>query len=490
MRVQKENIKEQLEEFIYDKIPSEFLELENQILALTSNRFDLAFKLMFLNAIRRGEEDVFSVQAYKEHIRALTLGSFKEFGAEDVKNSIEAYKNVFKELYKDIATNGFDANKSIIPLSINGSIINGAHRSSISIFLNKEAEVVKTNLPAHTYNYRYFLDRKVDQQIVDAAAVTFIENSNNTYVAFIWPRAGRYDTKLDDLIPNIVYSKEIELNANGAHNLLSQIYYGEEWLGTKENNFKGVKNKQVECFKTYSPFRVVAFQADSLSEVISIKENIRDVFSVGKHSIHITDDQTESIRVARTIFNDNGIHFLNYSKPNKFMDTFIKINEFKKFLRNNEINSDDVILDSSIVLSVYGLREAADIDYLSCSEKQVKSLDNGIESHDSELVYYKKKKVDLVYNPLSYFYFEDIKFISFESLYLMKKIRSEIKDINDCKIMEGLIENNQFKKRIHTIKQVILYKKITVISAILKFLIKIKLYNKVRTIYRFFKVKN
>ena len=52
---------------------------------------------------------------------------------------------------------------------------------------------------------------------------------------------------------------------------------------------------------------------------MKIKDKIREVFNVGKHSVHITDTKEEAIRTARVVFNDNSIHFLNYAKPNKYI---------------------------------------------------------------------------------------------------------------------------------------------------------------------------
>ncbi len=54
---------------------------------------------------------------------------------------------------------------------------------------------------------------------------------NNVHVAFLWPTAKGNDKEIEKVIPNIVYRKEMTLTPNGADNLLSQIYYGEEWLG-------------------------------------------------------------------------------------------------------------------------------------------------------------------------------------------------------------------------------------------------------------------
>ncbi|MVD29517.1 hypothetical protein D6U23_20130, partial [Vibrio cholerae] len=100
-------------------------------------------------------------------------------------------------------------------------------------------------------------------------------------------------------------------------------------------------------------------------------------------------------RMARMIFNDNSIHFLNYAYPNKYKSTHEKLAEFKKHIDVNCIGSDDIILDSGMVLSIYGLREASDIDYLS-----IKSLseykNEGLECHDKELEYHDEEKNELI----------------------------------------------------------------------------------------------
>ncbi|HCK0044366.1 TPA: hypothetical protein NW722_003875, partial [Vibrio cholerae] len=134
---------------------------------------------------------------------------------------------------------------------------------------------------------------------LDIAATKFVEYADNVYIAFVWPTAQGFDEEIERIIPNIIYRKNIKMTPNGAHNLLSQIYFGEPWLGTVENNFRGSKNKVTECFKTFDFMRVIAFQADSLDSVLQIKENIRQIFNVGKHSIHITDTKDEAIRMAR-----------------------------------------------------------------------------------------------------------------------------------------------------------------------------------------------
>lgn len=448
---------------------------------LTHTRFDLAFKLLYLDNIDRNLKS--AKEIYKEHIRAFSLGKFTEPGNED-KNSIDRFIKEFHKTFEDIKNNGFDSTKTLIPFSKNGSIANGAHRIASAIYLNKDVECVDIDTADHIYDYKFFYSRNVPSEMLDVVATKFVEYADNVHVAFLWPTAKGHDKEIEKVIPNIVYRKEMTLAPNGAHNLLSQIYYGEEWLGSVEDDFRGSKGKLIECFKNFDPVRIIAFQANSLDEVLKIKDKIRDIFNVGKHSIHITDTKEEAIRVARVVFNDNSIHFLNYAKPNRYISTHTKIDKFKEFITQNELDVNDVVLDSGIVLSAYGLRESSDIDYFVDDNEKLKYHNEELEYHDEELEYHDEEKLELIYNPKNYFYFNDFKFISFNQLYKMKQNRAEEKDKNDCKMMEALIENDRFKKIVNKWKQSFYYMKIKTRASLIKVLKNIGFYELTRAIYR------
>ena len=81
---------------------------------LTHTRFDIAFKLFFLEMSDCQVE--FAYKVYEEHIRAFTLGKYFEPGQEE-KNNINKYVKSFQDTYEDMKQNGFDNRKSIIPLS-------------------------------------------------------------------------------------------------------------------------------------------------------------------------------------------------------------------------------------------------------------------------------------------------------------------------------------------------------------------------------------
>jgi hypothetical protein len=437
---------------------------------LTHNRFDIAFKLLYLEL--REKNYSLAKEIYKDHIRAFSLNKFTEPGNKH-KNSLKKFIDNFERTFQNIKKNGFNKNESILPLSKNNSIANGAHRLSSSIYLNKEISAVNIDSEDHTYDYKFFYARNVPKLFLDFAAQNFIEFSSNIYIAFIWPSAKGFNVDLENIIPNVVYRKDIMFNLKGAHNLLSQIYSGEKWLGNIENNYRGVHAKLVECFKNFNPVRVIAFQEDELENVFSIKKKVRDMFKIGKHSIHITDTKEEALRISKLVFNENSIHFLNHSNPNRFLSFHNKINEFKNFLKENKIDNNHVVLDSGVVLSAYGLRESKDIDFIAVDDLNYKRQSSLIDNHDTELLYHKEKKEELIFNPQFYFHFNGLKFISFKQVYNMKLERAESKDINDIKMMEALLDNDYFKKSIYKYKQHLNYSLIKIkqkIIVVLRFL--------------------
>lgn len=461
----------------------ESIKLESITPPITHNRFDLSFKLLYLDSISRQDGSVFEKQAYKEHIKAFSLGKFKEIGND--KNTIEDYEKTFIDLYCDIKNNGFNDELSYIPLANDGSILNGAHRTAISIHLNKSATCVTTDIPPVDYDYSYFKNRGLPDIFLDEAAIKYVEKTENCFLAILWPSAEGHTSEAEALIDKIVYKKEITLNYLGAHNLLSEAYEGEPWLGPEEKDFPGIKNKLTKCFPNFRNIKVYVFQNNSLEETIILKEKIRSIYNIGKHSIHITDSQEEALRLSRLLLNANGIHFLNHAKPFRYTATIEKIRLFKKVMRDKDLSSNKYIIDSGLVLAVYGLRKASDIDYLTTDiEIDYPEIDH----HEKELSFHLTTKDELIYNPNYYFYYKGIKFISLPQIFRMKGKRAEKKDIADNLLIKNLIENNSLNSFFRAIKYKIHFIKAKILSTIIVSGIsitkKLGIYSYVRSIYK------
>ena len=129
---------------------------------LTHNRIDIIYKLLYV--IYKKLLPEFSSQIYKQHLSIITNGLFKESDQE--KKGLDSYLKSFNQVLKSINNKGFDPDISSVPLSNGHSVVNGAHRVAASIYLNKKVFCTNTSNPISIYNYKYFKERGVDNQII------------------------------------------------------------------------------------------------------------------------------------------------------------------------------------------------------------------------------------------------------------------------------------------------------------------------------------
>lgn len=451
------NLEKLIEPNIYRNLSSEYYPVEvlSPEKLLHPNRFDLAFKLFYLRMVKFHPE--LACEVYLEHIRAFGLGRYFEAGRVD-KTGQTAFINQFEEISQDIRNNGFDSERTIIPLSVNGVACNGAHRIASAIAANREICTVVTSEADPCFDYCFFQSRNVSTDLLDLAAREMVQCSQQSFIALVWPSAVGHEEEIVQLLGKVLYKKEVALNFNGAKNFLTQVYASERWIGTPEQDFSGAYGKQVECFQSKQPLRVFAFMADDVESTTVIKKKIRDIFGIGNSSIHTTDTHTEAVSLASLLFNDRAIHFLNYAKPNRFSSFRHQLLRYRTFLEREAIHPAAVVLDSGMVLAAYGLREADDIDFLYAANQQPSSMkDEGIENHEAELRYHSVDKLSLIYDPRYHFEFGGAKFVAYKQLYAMKKRRAGRKDKIDVSMMEALIEGKKLREYLTRFKHYLYY---------------------------------
>jgi len=450
---------------------------------LTNSRLDIAFKLLFLELYDLNQE--YAVEIYSEHLRAATAGTYTEFGNSD-KNSLDKFIKIFLQIHESLQ-NGFNNKTSLIPVSENGSILNGSHRIASAIFLNKKVCSVTIKHPPEIQNYEFFLKRGVDVWLIEKAVNKFIEHSKNAYLAIIWPSAEGSELRKEsiNMFPNVIYRKDIEFTPNGGKNLITQVYKGEEWVGSTKDNFKGALNKAAWCFSGSNNLAtVIAFQSKSLSSVIKIKEEIRDLFRIDKHSIHITDSSLEAVALSKMLFNDNSIHFLNHANLCKYLSTERKFKTLAMCVENTKLNKGEFLVDGSFVLEMYGIRESQDIDVITIQNNELSETCVNIDKRDSHLKYHHINKTDLVFNDKYSFPYNGVKFVSFKQLYQMKKNRGEGKDYNDLKLMSSYIASDKLTFFKQKVKSYFLFSLIKLKLKIMSFMIKVGIYKYIRPIYK------
>lgn len=415
-------------------------------------RIDLMAKWIYIDAYEKKMKMKDAVSLYMAHLDAFSYGSFIEPGKE-WKNSLQIYIETFNSLIEDIKENGFDKRKSLIPVGANNVILDGSHRVAIAAYFDKTVSIICFSDCAVDFNTKFFGNNLLERKYLDQMVSRYVDIMSDCYMACLWPVA--YDInklkQAEDIISEsgkIVYTKDVTLTHNGMRNFMVQIYGHQSWVGTYENHYSGVEGKVTACYNDKKPVRTIMFMADGLDQVLKIKRQIREIYCLENHSVHISDNINETRQMARLLYNDNSIHHLNYGVPDFYLSVNARIEEFKKLVLENGLNLERFVIDSGSVLEIYGLRESRDLDYLTdyitTNLPQTEECDN----HLSEMPYYNCTICDLIYNPDNYFIYNNIKFVSLPRLISMKETRAETKDKKDVKLMKRSLNNNKRRELI------------------------------------------
>ena len=160
----------------------------------------------------------------------------------------------------------------------------------------------------------------------------------------------------------------------------------------------------------------------------------------------MTDNIKETRQIANLIYNQNSMHHLRYGEPDKYKKSYLLLSKFKEIIKENKLNLDDFVVDSSMVMAMYGIREAGDLDFYTSESQDVKikiaeTTKKLMEDNGKNICYHKKNVVDLLYNPNNFFHFEDVKFLCLREVKFFKENKGSEKDINDVKLISSYIED-------------------------------------------------
>lgn len=415
---------------------------------LTPNRFDLLAKYIYANSLVLGVQSAWQKQLYINHIK--TFNGLVEADGSG-KHGENGFISSFDSIIASIGAVGFQTEFGVIPLCIDGTLLDGAHRTTVCIVLDRPVTCVRLNKNPCAYNYSWFRNKGLDEDSLDAMAFALCSLKKKTFVVVVFPAAQGRNAELVELIEKhslIWYRKDIRIDGDGAVNLIRQVYRNEPWIGNHTNDFNGARNKAERCFQGPDNVRTFIVEAN-LEDILTLKIAIRSMYKVGNHSVHINDTQEETCELAKIFFNKNTVHFLNNSLPSGrkwFQKLFYY---YKCWVFDNSAHRNALCIDGSSVLAVYGLREARDIDFLH-SEDVPETGFKEISSHNHEANYYAFSIAEMISNPKMHFFVDGLKFLSLSIVRNMKIARAEEKDFEDIVLIDQVLENcnrDRLKKR-------------------------------------------
>ena len=421
---------------------------------LSTTRFDLIIKFLYAKNYKNGYKTDYFLEMYKQHLKI--WNNFKEYNNPQ-KNSFEAFKNTFEELIDDITTHGFNGDVSSIPV-VGNNILNGSHRLGAALLNNSEITCyrgIDSRDGQLNCGWKMFNRLGLDRGYADRVALEYAQLKSNTYIVTIFPTAtskGHID-KVENILnqhSKVFYSKRLQLSRLGLFNLMREFYYGEPWAGAHPH-YGGFRAKTKGCYQGEGDTIVYLCEFNNINETVKMKDLLRKIYNVGKHSVHINDKHEETVRIAQAVFNDNSVHYLNNNKSvsldknfatknQKYFHRFERcLNHYKNYITHNNLDINDYCITASSTLSIYGLREGNDIDYIHHDNRKIEgnSLISSHNAYGKNLYPYPYDEI--IYNPKYHFYTRGIKFASLDVVKKLKETRGEKKDIIDINLINEIL---------------------------------------------------
>lgn len=412
---------------------------------LTSERLDLVAKILWLNSRESELQTDFFDRLYREHIKAITGRTEIEAGKEHEKNTLDAFEKAFEEL-RSVKNEALDFRRSVVPVSIDNIIMDGAHRTAASIVYGRPLPICKLEQNYPDTGAAFLSANLLGTKYIEYLVSQYCKyTTKNVYAICLWPKSRNKSMreKSEMMIAEackIIYKKEIHLNYAGLRNLMVQIYYNHDWIGGIHNGFSGVEAKAKNCWEKSGSTVIYFVEGPELSKILSLKSQIRDLFNIENDSVHASDNNLETSQIADIVLNDNSLDLLMRGTPTKFKKINLLTEQLKNAILDNNKQLEDFVVDSSGILALYGLRDIGDLDYLG---HEILTIDNeDIESNNDHLNYHMKTLDDLIYNPDNYLYYNGVKFITLDCAKVYKMNRGSKKDLFDIKLIDSLASDN------------------------------------------------
>lgn len=406
-------------------------------------RFDLMAKYLYAYYRKHAIRSFWALDVYAEHLRI--WNNF--FEHTPAKKGLIAFTDAFEDILDNVAKNGFDSSKALIPVirrDFGWKALNGAHRIVASLLYHPQKKIPCRTIRKYfgSFDASWPTFKNMNSHYLDAMALQYCQLKQSTHCIILFPHTQGSEPKIRKLLEEsgeIVYEKKITLTHNGTINFIRLLYEGESWLGDWSNSFRGAQGKARSCFPAGSGTALVfLYDAKNKETVTAVKKQIRSLFNVGNHSAHSTDTHEQALRLAQTVFVDNSIHHINNAQLNECKRFEGLCATYKNWLKKNNYDENFFCIDSSAVLAAYGLRDCRDLDFL-VHGYEISKTEPAIENHENNMKYYTVGKDDIIFNPSYHFYYNGLKFASLDTIKKMKMCRHESpKDIRDIALIESI----------------------------------------------------
>lgn len=414
-----------------------------------SARFDLGAKYAFCRYAALTDVQ-WHVNLYKAHIHCFN-GGYEDpdhRGRPSTKRNVDDFVREFRNLIASLQQDGYKG--EAVPIDAHGVLENGSHRFTACRCLGICCPTEIVTQRSFHFDYRWFGARSRFSTLSPQQMNTIgwhLAKMVGTYSCIVvYPSALRQGEakihQLDELVRRerrVVYDTHVTFASPAAlFVLIRQLYYGEDWIAGP----MGGVGKRDACRAPGDEQRVRLYiTADNGSTNVALKEQIRAIFQLGKHSVHMNDTQEEASRIAAFLLNANSVAYANRIRQDRRVVAPVCHTMLATYRAALPPARDDFYcIDSSFVMGLYGLRAPRDLDYLRATSEPPLPAINNVQCHNEEECPYGLAINDIVTNPQHHMYFAGVKCITLEVLRAMKQRRNEKpKDVNDVVLIDSVL---------------------------------------------------
>ncbi|MCE8038675.1 hypothetical protein [Halomonas sp. MCCC 1A11062] len=149
----------------------------------------------------------------------------------------------------------------------------------------------------------------------------------------------------------------------------------------------------------------------------------------------------EAAQVACWLLDDCAGHFLRHARLGRYTVTAARLSYFRSFLANNRFHHDEVLLDASLVLELYGLHKAECIDYLALAAETTHRP--CMRRNDDDCRHHGLSLQEMLTTPGCHFRLGELRCVSFEQIIRFKRSRGTFADRRDLSMMQALVTGNR-----------------------------------------------
>lgn len=412
-------------------------------------RLDITSRTVLARAILRNWSISWPFELYKEINDKVHQNNWNELPKQ---NSFD-YLSSFIDLISSLKDSGYLKDLGVIPLS-KGSPINGAHRIAASYCLGLLVPAMEMNLSPEIQDIDFLHSIGVGDIYLDAMVCEYAALIDATRVFVCLGLSDDEFSNIQSVIERsskLVATKKVELTEIGKRRLIDLMYSHNDWWRIS------VLEKFVHERFTPSDNRahIIVYDSRYSPDIIELKKILRSHLSEGKfdRKIHGSDYHFDTLNITRTIFSDNGIHFLN-SAPIGAEERILKNLSDRDFSMQSDSPS---VLTGSATLECYGIRDAHDIDFISL-DATLKNFGPFVKSTQALAGL---QDDDLILDPRNYFDYKEIRSLSLPALLRFKADRSEVKDLNDIALVSTFLSSTSSTYlNLHTEKAAFITKKV------------------------------